>query len=305
MTLSLERREERAKRLARFNAASERRREAYANKLGDTSSSRTIQLVKVYHDLGADGCGTDDFDSASDYEMDGSSTLDAAAVRCSPAATAYLTHVLGHPPTPADGEWTPINGNFADSSLYRHTTNRLLHQREYGFYNEAQCAYCASGARLPRRPLPAPPGPPPAPLLLWCCPLHVRVFLGSPIVHCSQRRCSQGCCGACWSTNYYSCLPTSARFSLIPSTKKQTSDYILPICVIWAESTFNDGSGKRFEGEERWTWNCHECAAKRHPVWHPPVITLINVISCMPATSPEMVAFLDSLFFARVELSLV
>lgn len=154
MTLSLERREQRADRLARFNAASERRREAYANKLGDTSSTRTIQLVKLYHDLGADGCGTDDFDSASDYEIDGSSTLDAAAIRCSPAATAYLTHVLGHPPTPADGEWTPINGNFAKSSLYRHTTNRLRHQREYGFYNEAKCAYCAAGA--PTHPLPRP-----------------------------------------------------------------------------------------------------------------------------------------------------
>lgn len=138
---------ERAKRDALFASKAVRRRDGRiaAWAASGMSAERQAKQLKLWDDTGAGANASDDLSEGSDYRP--WSKKQSLVVRCSPGATAYLTHRLGHAPTVFDGEWTPTYENFAEPNKWHLSTQCLVKQREFGFYNNPKCSYCHAGTR--------------------------------------------------------------------------------------------------------------------------------------------------------------
>ena len=236
----------RRQRREAFEAKAAARRTAMVAGLSKIPLEERARRVEYWDDSGAGACASDDVSSESDYVRYRPRSKETV-IESSPATIAYLTAVLGHPPTPLDGEWTPVHDNFREPGKWHKTTLRLAHQRANGFYHEPSCAYCSSGF---------------------------------PVLHCSTPRCSQGCCQHCWSFGFYG----TPEFARIFTYFAHTACITHSVRVTLSGTTFTDGSGKKFTTEERWSWRCRSCTAGSGAIWKPPVLTLFMVTSCIASS---------------------
>jgi len=103
----------RRQRREAFEAKAAARRTAMVAGLSKIPLEERARRVEYWDDSGAGACASDDVSSESDYVRYRPRSKETV-IESSPATIAYLTAVLGHPPTPLDGEWTPVHDNFRE-----------------------------------------------------------------------------------------------------------------------------------------------------------------------------------------------